>query len=730
MLESLIRDYAFDTENPQLNYKLGLEYERIGHTAAAISYFLRAAERTDNKLLSYECLIRIGNCFDRQQNRPFTVKSMYRRAITLMPERPEAYYFMAKYSAWETVFIDTLMFSSLAFHNCKDKEYEDLNVGYPGFWSFHYYNALSSWWNGRSKESREEFEYLKKHHFNDMDHYHRESVMNNLTHIYKALNITPEKKKVVDYFTFYAPTMKEMLKLRIHMLKDYVDEFVISELNKTHSGIPVEYQLEKTLRELNIPNLKVKIIKVEIPEEDDLVITDIDRINAGTNNNNDNSLKARVRERLGIDSLLSVLDHYDNDTVFIISDADEIMRPESIDYVSNIVRQHQECIIRLPMVLLEGRADLRVYNRETNQPMEWTGAVITTKQHLLKATPAQMRSNALNPFPVSFITHNGKFIQDLGWHFCSMGGKELVKFKFKSSSHYDDLFPSSLINDKFSSKEKMNFIDSTQLKEGEHGVSAEKNRILKKYPVEDLPKVIFDLPSVKQFLFPEEITSTKNDTKVQVQKLYAEYDSKYGNWGWSTLDKAGCLIDYVDELCQDFPNPVCVEIGVYGGKSTLPMALELKRHARGKLYAIDPWSNEEATKGYDGPNYDYWSTIDLNHIRGIYDTVLDSSKLRDYVTTIADTSDNAPTIENINLLYIDGQHTDQAIRDANKYASQVVIGGYCIVDDVTWGDVARVPDVLESMGFVYVHSVDTAAVFKKFCTRYDVDGAIGYKCGQ
>ena len=44
-------DYAFDTENAEKNYNLAIWYENQNHTAPALTYFLRAAERTDNKLL-------------------------------------------------------------------------------------------------------------------------------------------------------------------------------------------------------------------------------------------------------------------------------------------------------------------------------------------------------------------------------------------------------------------------------------------------------------------------------------------------------------------------------------------------------------------------------------------------------------------------------------------------------------------------------------------------------
>ena len=35
-------------------------------------------------------------------------------------------------------------------------------------------------------------------------------------------------KKIIDFFPYFDPTGKEILELRINMLKDYVDEFISS----------------------------------------------------------------------------------------------------------------------------------------------------------------------------------------------------------------------------------------------------------------------------------------------------------------------------------------------------------------------------------------------------------------------------------------------------------------------------------------------------------------------
>ena len=313
--------------------------------------------------------------------------------------------------------------------------------------------------------------------------------------------------KIVDFFPYFDPTGKEILELRYNILKDYVDEFVICESNKTQSGVPIEYGLRDTLQNLGIPTDKIKIIDLKIPNDDYLIVTDIDRINCYEGNNqNINSLNSRVRERLQKDSLLKVLDQYDDDTIFIHSDMDEIINPEYLSWIVPIVKNSLSHVIRIPLVHLEGRADLRVYHKDTDTPKQWNGMFICTKGHLRKATPTQIRSDVLNPYPIGFVNQDGVRIEDLGWHFSWMGSSERRVIKSKSFTHYDDTF-SFLENKKYTDEGTKKFLEDLDLKEGSISPSGEMNTVLKSYPYDKLPKIIFDLPRVKEFLLPSTRTT-------------------------------------------------------------------------------------------------------------------------------------------------------------------------------------------------------------------------------
>lgn len=179
MINQLIVNNVNDPENPKTNYELAIEYERIGQTAAAISYFLRSSERTNDKHLSYECLIRIGNCFDRQKNRAYTVKSMYQAAMCILPERPEAYYLLSRLYENDKNYIESYLMAELALKNTKD--HKNIDVGYKGRWLLLFQKAVSAWWRGRGMESRKIFQILLNEHWHELDQSHKEAVERNIT---------------------------------------------------------------------------------------------------------------------------------------------------------------------------------------------------------------------------------------------------------------------------------------------------------------------------------------------------------------------------------------------------------------------------------------------------------------------------------------------------------------------------------------------------------------------
>lgn len=78
-------------------------------------------------------------------------------------------------------------------------------------------------------------------------------------------------------------------------------------------------------------------------------------------------------------------------------------------------------------------------------------------------------------------------------------------------------------------------------------------------------------------------------------------------------------------------------------------------------------------------------------------------------------SDDATPPEGIDLLHIDGNHTEQALRDVDRYASNVIIGGMLVLDDLDWegGGVQKAKARAMELGFFELYPLGTGLVLQR-----------------
>jgi hypothetical protein len=193
-------------------------------------------------------------------------------------------------------------------------------------------------------------------------------------------------------------------------------------------------------------------------------------------------------------------------------------------------------------------------------------------------------------------------------------------------------------------------------------------------------EIIFDTPTdnpshYERVIFKEDI-ATKMDHTKQTAFHYMNHLE-----GWCTRNKASILIDLVFMLRPQ----TIVEVGVWGGKSLIPMAYALKVIEQGKIYGIDPWNSDASVDGMEGANYDWWEKVDHNFIlHGLIDKIMEY-QLYDQISLIRSTSYNAPPIANIDILHIDGNHSEKSsMIDVNKWVPLVRKSGMIILDDLDW----------------------------------------------
>lgn len=190
-LKELIEEYILDADNAEKNYRVAMRYNLMGHTASAMSFFLRAAERTDDDLLKYECLIRASLCFDKQGSRGLSVRGLLQHALSINPYRPEAYYFLSRYYEREGSnhphtnesvedWFNGYTISSIGWEiTNEDNAPLHTNISeYPGKYGILFEKAVCSWWCGLCNESKELL--LQLYHNDSIDKRHRNAIINNL----------------------------------------------------------------------------------------------------------------------------------------------------------------------------------------------------------------------------------------------------------------------------------------------------------------------------------------------------------------------------------------------------------------------------------------------------------------------------------------------------------------------------------------------------------------------
>jgi len=147
--------YINNPEDPVINFNLGLEYENIGQTGAAISFYLRTAERAQDPKFQYEALLRMALCFGRQTTRDDTQRVLLQKAMTLLIDRPEAYYLLARAHEKRQEYHEGWTVSSMALRMCRwDHEPLTTNVEYPGEYGIRFEQGVCAWWVGECEKSR------------------------------------------------------------------------------------------------------------------------------------------------------------------------------------------------------------------------------------------------------------------------------------------------------------------------------------------------------------------------------------------------------------------------------------------------------------------------------------------------------------------------------------------------------------------------------------------------
>jgi len=182
-LKNLLYSYVYNPTDENRLY-LADEYYKLEQYAAALSYYLQTAEMSFEKNMQYYCLIQCGKCFQVPGNRKHSVMTLYKHAINLLPNRPEAYYYLSQVYEWSNDWFDCYTMSCLGLEKEEINDSYTKKLKYSGRNYLIFQKALSAWWIGRGNESRQLHQYLINNHFNQLEDSVLTSILNNLKILY------------------------------------------------------------------------------------------------------------------------------------------------------------------------------------------------------------------------------------------------------------------------------------------------------------------------------------------------------------------------------------------------------------------------------------------------------------------------------------------------------------------------------------------------------------------
>jgi tetratricopeptide (TPR) repeat protein len=240
-LNEALTTYIQDTENPESNFQLALIYESLGQTASACSYFLRVADRTNDKNLAYECLLKIGLCLARQGNRNNSVRGAFKHAVCLLPRRPEAYFLLARFYEKTNDHVDSYTTAELGLQFADFNQFPlRSNVEYPGRYGLIFQKSVSSWWWGKPAECRSLLQVLKNEYAHEMDGPHFQATQGNLT----RLGVGPESQYFRTYWQQEHSGLRHKFNGSEHIVRSYgqvyQDLWVLSMLDGKRNGTYIE----------------------------------------------------------------------------------------------------------------------------------------------------------------------------------------------------------------------------------------------------------------------------------------------------------------------------------------------------------------------------------------------------------------------------------------------------------------------------------------------------------
>jgi beta-1,4-mannosyl-glycoprotein beta-1,4-N-acetylglucosaminyltransferase len=237
-------------------------------------------------------------------------------------------------------------------------------------------------------------------------------------------------KKIYDAFLFFNEL--EILELRMNILNDVVDHFVIVESTKTFSSKnkPLFFQDNKHLFEKfkdkiihviieNTPSdfIRINYIRQPITEEDNIdnkILKYVDE-SPGWDHTNPSHIQWGV-ETFQRESIIKGLINCNDEDIIIISDVDEIPNPNELIKL----KENSDGVFNF-------NQNMYYYYLNMLKEINWSGPKACSWGKLKNISLNSLRQNK----------HTTNIINDGGWHFSFMGGENKIIEKLEAYAHQE-----------------------------------------------------------------------------------------------------------------------------------------------------------------------------------------------------------------------------------------------------------------------------------------------------
>ena len=235
-MEKLILAYVNSPFSAETNFALAEAYEKIQHYAGAATHFLKCTEygdKKEDKPLIYESLLHLSLVMKNLGDRNYVEEGWLLSAITLCPERSEAYWMLSLLYERLNRWWECHTIASIGLQHKKGKL--KIDIGFEDRYMLLFQKGVSAWHIGLASETRDIMFSLPEYSLNNV---YKSAVQKNLSSIGSKWDpFLPYTKDKADHLRFKFNGCESIDK---NYSQVYQDLFVLSILNGKREGYYLE----------------------------------------------------------------------------------------------------------------------------------------------------------------------------------------------------------------------------------------------------------------------------------------------------------------------------------------------------------------------------------------------------------------------------------------------------------------------------------------------------------